>query len=248
VRWIIYISEVIRDDAGSIMAWKETDSYFERASEPLSLQNVSLMHIEAFEDRKRVGDFLLFIQLKSGSIEIFRFKGDFEKIDQICVGNFTFCKASVIPAGNGFLIAYPDVRKEDTVSVVEWPAGRMLIDRFAVTESGMCLFTKLCFIAGQLHLLTGYESGSLSLVRCEDGNAASIFSARVLKEGLICAAFDPANGSIVIAGAGSEVKVFRNFLRENQEEDAFNVPMAGFNSAAIRPDGRLLVLAGWDAK
>ena len=251
---------IISDELGNVVAWRRSDSEF------IEYENIHNIHLNSssittvaacrFNDTR---NFIVFIQVKSGSIYQFQFNeisGFKEVNDYIPCGTFTFCRMSVLKLDgekDDIILAYPSVHFEAAINVIkiENEGKRYLLKDYLIQGSGMCLFTKLKQLKySRILLICGYESGKVLVLNCEDGHV--IFDGKCFEGGESCTdadLYEEENGlvaKLVVVGTGNVIKVINDF--NPTTTISIILPFPGCNSVVIRSDGKLFVTGGWDCK
>ena len=181
--YFILICICFRDDLGNILAWRRLERDFE-TEEYEMVGKIHLKHSSITAvSTVLINCIKVFIQSKTGFIRSFAFvNGEFKEEGSISCGTFTFCRMSTLKVGNEVLISYPSPELENAVNVlIEYdPVRRYLARNFMSKSSGMCLFTKLYAVQGEVLLLCGYEIGKIILAKlASDKEPEILFEARV---------------------------------------------------------------------
>lgn len=240
-----------RDELGNVLAWRRLKEEFETEEYEMigkiHLKDCSITKVSTVLTKDNC--IKVFTQSKAGFIKTFSFvNAEFKEnaTDAIPCGTFTFCRMSTLKLGNEVVISYPSPEMENAVNVLIESEGirRYLIRNFMSNSSGMCLFTKLYAVQGEVFLLCGYEIGKIILAKLTFNNEPEIlFEERIFDES--CTDADLIDGTIVAVSAGKLVKIIKDFSAVNCTVE---LPFAGCNSVAIRSDGRIFVTGGWDGK
>lgn len=194
----------------------------------------------------------VYAQIKSGKIIKFNFASNkFDAIQEIDCGTFTFCRMSSLQAEGDVILALPSPELENAIDVLYDASNAYLLKNFLVQSSGMCLFAKLfSFRPDKVILLCGYESGKLVVVNIDrrTKDYEIVFEERILEES--CTDADiTVDGTVVAVSAGKSIKLIRNIWTLGiNTTSTIELPFAGCNTVAIRPDGKLFVTGGWDCK
>lgn len=250
-----------RDDAGCLVVWK-----VDTETKSKSLEFITVAELKAKEPICAVSvtcepghqNLVIFLQLKCGKVKVYSFSIDnfqFRFVEDFEIGKFTFCRTSTLSK----YLAYPDEGVENAVNIIDLESDTIILKSFlpSTSASGMCLFTKLYPSIDPLNqntkilALFGYETGRIVILHVnllELNSFETVFEGKVLEESCTDADYNPLTGSIVVVGAGKEIKVLQNIWIPTSSEFNVQIPFAGCNSVAIRSDGKLFVTAGWDAK
>lgn len=255
---------------GHVVAWS-TENWEIVAQ--LKLELSSITTVSAVES---IAFVTLFVQIKSGKILVYSFNGnEFNSLteENFNCGTYTFCRMSTLSLNDSnnqrkLLVSFPDAEFENTISVMDFSSKNknyllkaFKCDSLKSASTGMCLFTKLYKSSSDdfIILICGYESGHLVIIKLftsENGRHEHeiIFESKIMDESCINAALNLSenntNTVVVAVGAGNSIKIIRNIESNNSIEDlkSIEIPANGCNSVSIRPDGKLFVTAGWDAK
>ena len=118
----------------------------------------------------------------------------------------------------------------------------------------MCLITRLYELPNDksVLLLCGYEDGKLCAIRFPNDSSeySLLLEHRVLTESITNFDFNSETSTVVVVGTSKTVKVLRNLLGDVEDfrKDQLELKNEGADAVAIRPDGKLFVTGGWDAK
>ena len=235
------------DDYGVLWSWRNNDGFYEKLN-CLAMERERISHM----DTTLVEDVIyICIQFKSARLKVYRFcQETCVFIREIRTGDFTFCKMSCF----GNWVAYPSPRVENGICIESMNDGVVILDDYKPRDvSGMCMFCKLypSVDIRVLHLMLGYESGLFCLlaVNTETNATASIIESRLIKDSVISADLHVESGLVVIVGASEDCVVLRHIWNKDAfSSESKKLPSAGFNTVVIRPDGKLFVTGGWDAR
>lgn len=100
-----------------------------------------------------------------------------------------------------------------------------------------------------LHVLTGYEDGSIALWNTRN-SSTYLAAQRLHLEPVMCLAAAPNCSSGFTGSADDKLATFEVDITKGQLRVGphLNLPQEGLADVAIRPDGRIAATAGWDAK
>lgn len=238
------------DELGHVLAWKKVT--IEDVEE---YENVGKVHLESASintvSAELVNDYIfkIFVQVKAGYIKTLLFNNNGFKAESetISCGTYTFCRMATLRCEIGTLISYPSTDLENAVNVLI-EGKNYLVKNFLIQASGMCLFTKLYNVEGQIHLVCGYESGKLVVTKIYPPlqRYDILFEERLFEES--CTDADLFDGTIVAVSAGKSVKIIRNYVKPDSSIMVYDLPFPGCNTVVIRSDGKLFVTGGWDGK
>ncbi len=173
------------------------------------------------------------------------------ELGRVATRSVTFCRATVLQQGPECLVLVPD--EHETKTLVAWrmdvtasaPVLRLVPGRGRKTGMAMA---SACG-PGSHTVLAGYESGDLVLWDTETG--AWLHSVRVLQEAVLCIRLVPNTGGGMVSGADAAAAGFlvdQETMQLSKTQHALPLAAPGCGDIAVRRDGKLVALAGWDRR
>ncbi|KAI8388883.1 WD40-repeat-containing domain protein [Radiomyces spectabilis] len=176
-----------------------------------------------------------------------------KKLSTIVYDSLNFCKLCVCNIkDNDTLLCFPSLGDTSLVDIYSLQEQRWIIrgignadaeDKKAAT--GICMAVRILLLEDTVHIVSGYEDGSVVLWRIKENNVQCIWRNKYHKEPVLDLAVDPLKSFIYSTSADNQV------IRHDVHSGKHHIvptKKSGVAAVAIREDNKILATAGYDGK
>jgi len=177
-------------------------------------------------------------------------------VSTLSVNALNFCGFAHCPAhdedpdGEGYtpiLVAVPSPLESAAVDIFSLPSTTRVHARIqASAQTGMAMALSLCWAAGVLTLITGYESGHVTVFSHREGTWSEVYISQAHTQPVLSMSVAPQREWFLTTAA--DAHLVRHALEQEGAEKTVDTKHSGLQTVAVRSDGKIFATAGWDGR